>query len=253
LISLAIAGIAFACSFGGAVFGIFLRMVLPEHHVSSDFKEVARLVTGLLATISALVLGLLLGYAKSSFDAQRAGFQQLATNALVLDRLLAHYGPEAAQARQQLGQTVTLILDSLWPPDDSAPARLDAPAITAGSNALFKAICDLAPKNDAQRSIQSQALQLGADMTHMRWKLAQAHEGSMPAPFMVVLMSWLAVLFTIFGLCSKRTSTMIVIHFVCALSVAGALFLIDDLDRPFDGLIQISDAPLRYAQAELGK
>ncbi|HEX4069627.1 MAG TPA: hypothetical protein VHX68_00595, partial [Planctomycetaceae bacterium] len=75
--SIAIGGIVFACTFVGALAGMGLRAVLPEHHVSPESKDVVKLGMGLIATLAALVLGLLIASAKSSFDAQRTGFQQL--------------------------------------------------------------------------------------------------------------------------------------------------------------------------------
>ncbi len=105
--SIAIGGIVFACTFGGALVGMMLRAVLPEHHVSPDSKDVVKLGMGLIATLAALVLGLLIASAKSSFDGQRTGFQQLAANLVLLDHALARYGPETKGAREALRRLVT--------------------------------------------------------------------------------------------------------------------------------------------------
>jgi hypothetical protein len=53
----------------------------------------------LVATTVALVLGLLVASAKSFYDTQTSEVTQLSTNVLLLDRLMAHYGPEATEAR----------------------------------------------------------------------------------------------------------------------------------------------------------
>lgn len=251
--SLAVAAVVFVCAFGGAMLGSFLRARLPEHHLNSESRDVVKLGTGLIATLSALVLGLLIASAKSGFDQQRTGFQQIGSNFVVLDRALARYGPESKAARDALRRTVVSMLDRLWPDDNSSASRLDAAEITAAGAAMYGAIRDLAPGNDAQKSIQDQALQISADMARTRWLMSQQDDSSIPIAFLVVLIFWLSVLFSSFGLFSPRNATVVAMLFVCALSVAGAVFLIADLDQPFDGLIQISDAPLRKALSQLGQ
>jgi hypothetical protein len=251
--SLTIAGIVFACAFGGAVLGMYLRRVLPESHLSSESKDAVKIGTGLVATLAALVLGLLVASAKSSFDAQRGGFQQLSANLILLDRSLKHYGPETKAIREELRRTVTLLLDHRWPAGGSRASGLDSPEITASAGAFYAAIRDLPAATDAQKAIQSQALQVGADLGRTRWLLSQGDESSIPTPFLVVLVLWLAVLFVTFGLFSPPNATVVAILFICAVSLAGAVFLIVELDQPFGGLIQISSKPLRDALGQLGQ
>ena len=124
--SLTIAGIVFLCTFGGSLLGILLRRVLPEPHLNSDSKDVVKMGTGLLATLSALVVGLLIASAKSSFDAQRTGLQQLSANTILLDRSLKLYGPETKEIRELLRRTVVLVLELHWPANGSRSAGLDA-------------------------------------------------------------------------------------------------------------------------------
>lgn len=232
---------------------MFLRAVLPEPHLTGDSKDVMKLGTGLIATMSALVLGLLIASAKSSFDSQRAAFQQLATNVILLDRALARYGPETKQARAVLRQSAATMLQRLWPEDGSASSKMDALEVTTSGSELYSAIRDLTPQKEAQRAAQTQALQLGTELGRTYWMWRQADETAIPRPFLVVLIFWLSVLFISFGLFSARNMTVIVVLLVCALSVAGALFLIVDLDNPFDGLIQVSSAPLQNAVAQVGQ
>jgi hypothetical protein len=251
--SIIIAGIVFACTFGGALIGISLRAKLPESHLTSESKEVIKLATGLLATLAALVLGLLVASAKSAFDAQESGFQQLSANIVVLDRMLAHYGPEAIQAREALRGTVTATIDRLWPSKGSPASGLDDTAITADGETLYSAIRDLAPQNDAQRVVQSQALQIGTDLARTRWLLSQQQDSASSVPFLIVLLFWLFAIFTSFGLFAPRNGAVLTALMVCALSSAGAIFLIVDLNQPNGGLIQVSSGPLRYAVSQLGK
>jgi hypothetical protein len=251
--SLTIAGIVFACTFGGALLGMYLRRVVPESHLSSESKDAVKMGIGLVATLSALVLGLLVASAKSSFDAQRAGFRQLSTNLIVLDRSLKFYGPETKDSREQLRRIVAGLLDHQWPASGSRTANLDAPELTESGVAFYLAVQNLAPRTDAQKATQSQALQISADLARTRWQLSQGEESSIPIPFLIVLILWLTVLFITFGLFSPPNATVVVILLICAMSVAGALFLIAELDRPFNGLIQISSKPLRDALGQLGQ
>jgi hypothetical protein len=251
--SLAIAVIALACSFGGAVLGIVLRAALPESHLSDESKEVIRLGTGFVGTMAALVLGLLVASATSAFNAEDSGFQQLATNYTLLDRALNYYGPEAEGAREKLRRSVDTVLDRLWPTGGPRSSGFSSPDITAAHEDLFASIRDLSPHNDAQRLIQTQAVQIGVELGKTRWGLSQGESSSIPAPFLVVLMFWVAALFTAFGLLAPRNATVVVVLLVCALSVAAAIFLILDLGQPFEGMIRVSSEPLREARSRLGR
>ena len=72
-------------------------------------------------------------------------------------------------------------------------------------------------------------------------------------PFLLVLVFWLSMIFASFGLFAPVNPTVIALLFVCAISVAGAIFLVLELDQPFAGLIRISDEPMRRALTILGQ
>ena len=165
----------------------------------------------------------------------------------------AHYGSEAKKAREILRNLVATTIDRLWPADGSPAVRLDAPELTVNGTVLFEAIRDLSPKTDAQRATQAQALQITADVARTRWLLSQRDDGSIPKPFLGILVFWLSVLFTSFGLFSPRNGTVIVVLIVCALSVASALLLIVDMSQPFTGLFQIPSTSLHNALTQLGQ
>jgi hypothetical protein len=260
--SMIVGAIVFACTFGAALLGIVLRRALPDHYMNTEAKDVVKLGTGLIATLAAMVLGLLVASAKSSFDAQRTGFQQLSVNLVMLDRLLDRYGPETKPVRSTLRRLVASSIDRLWPnesvaPERSAPdsgsAALASSAITSGGAALLDQIQNLSPRNETQRLLQSQAVSMTTDLGRTRWLLVEQQESALPRPFLIVVVFWLSVLFLSFGLFAQPNPTVIVTLFVCALSVAGAMFLIVDLDDPFGGLIQISSHSLRSALAQIGK
>ena len=252
--SLLIAALVLGCTLVGAGAGFSIRRRLPESHLSGESKEVVKQGFGLIATMVALVLGLLVASAKSAFDAQNAGFGQLSTNIIVLDRALAHYGPEAKRSREMLRRTLAHMIDQFWPERGSRPAiAVDDRGITSEAGSLLDAIRNLSPKDDNQRAIQSQALQIGADLAKTRWTLSPPPGPLLPTPFLVVLVSWLTVLFASFGLLTPRNGTVVATLFLCALSMAAALFLVVDLGEPLQGMIRVSGESLRYALSQLGQ
>src|SRR6266567_7495803 len=250
--SMTISGIVFACVFGGGLFGLFLRRVLPEQHLSQESKDVVKLGMGLVGTMTALVLGLLIASAKNSFDTQRSGLAQLSANIIFWDRLLAHYGPEANDARAMLRASVADILDRTWPEEGARSGQTGPKTGSEGLyEGLYEKIQELSPKNDAQRALQAQALKVGTDIAQARWLLLAQKGRSIPIPFLVVMVSWLTILFTSFGMFAPPNGTVLVTLLVCALAVASALFLVLELDQPFQGMIQFSSAPLRHALDQL--
>ncbi len=248
--SMAISWIVFACVFGGALLGMCLRAVLPDRHLSTDSKDFVKLAVGLIGTMSALVLGLLIASAKSSFDTQGSELTQMSAKVILLDRAMAHYGPETKEARDLLRRSVVRALDRMWPEATSGPAQLEP---TAESESVYDKIQKLSPRNEAQRSLQAQALRITTDLQQTRWLLVEQQGGSIPMPFLVLLVFWVTIIFVSFGLIAPPNATVIAILFVCALSVSGAIFLILELDQPFEGFIQMSSAPLRNALAHLGQ
>ena len=131
--SMTITCIVFACIFGGTLLGMLLRVLLPEQHLSGESKDVIKLGMGLIGTMTALVLGLLIASAKSSFDTQRNGMAQLSANIIMMDRALAHYGTEAKEAREMLRASVADMLQHTWPQENAqsgqAPAKLRTGAL----------------------------------------------------------------------------------------------------------------------------
>ena len=242
--------IVFGCVFGGALLGMFLRASLPEHHLSTDSKDFVKLGTGLIATMAALVLGLLIASAKNSYDTQRNELTQVSASIIVLDRLMSNYGPETKEARDLLRRSVVHTLDEMWPEQRSQAAQLE-PGVS--SDALHDKIYRLSPHNEDQRLLKSQALTITLNLRQTRWlEVEQRRGSSIPKGVLAVLIFWLAIIFVSFGLFAPPNSTVLAVLFVCVLSVSGAIFLILELDRPFEGLIRIPSAPLRDALLHLG-
>lgn len=239
------------CIFSGAMLGMWLSNVLPEEHLSPRTKEVVTLGVGLIGTMTAMVLGLLVASTKSSFDARSGELTQMAANAMLLDRVLAHYGPETQQTRGALKQAVARMIDQTWPKGGGEARRGDPRAVK--SEPVFDMIMGLEPRTDAQGAIKSQAESLAINLGQTRLLLFEQSGSAVSRPFLVVVVFWLSILFMSFGLFAPRNATVVVVLLVSALSVAGAIFLILELDHPFSGLLQISSAPLQNALAVMGK
>jgi hypothetical protein len=252
--SLAISGIVFACIFGGTILGMILRAILPEKHLSAETKDLVKLGMGLIGTMTALVLGLLIASAKSSFDTQRNGLAQMSGNVIVLDRALALYGPESKDAREMLRASVADMLQRTWPSENSELGQTGGKSATEGKyEGLYEKIQELAPKTDAQRAFQAQALKTALDIGQSRWLLFAQRGSSIPTPFLMVMVAWLTLILASFSLFAPPNPTVFITLLICALAVSSAIFLILELDRPFDGMIQISSAPVRNALAQLGR
>jgi hypothetical protein len=249
--SIAISAIVFVCVFGGAVLGMYVRTVLPEHHLSDTSKDVLKLQMALVSTMTALVLGLLVTSAKSSYDAQSTALTQMSAKIVLLDRVLAHYGPDTKETRDLLRDTVTRVVNRMSTKSNQGLSELGPP--TQGNEVLFDRIQDLSPKDDSQRALKAQALSIAFSVGETRWlQFAQAST-SISLPLLVMLVLWLTTLFVSFGLLAPRNGTVVASLFVAALSVSGAILLILELYVPYGGLIQVSTVPLRAALTQLGK
>ena len=247
----AIGLIAFALVFGSALLAMLVHSALPEPHLSADSKDVVKLGIALIATMSALVLSLLVASAKSAYDTRSNQLVQVSADIILLDRALARYGPETKEARALLQRSVAATVQRFWPAEGARPIAIDQK--TSPVEALYDKIEELSPQTDPQRSMQNQALTLAADLGRTRLLLFENLGSSIPVPFLVVLVFWLCIIFASFGLFAPRNITVIAALCVSALSVAGAIFLILELDRSFEGLLQVSGAPLRTALAQLGR
>ena len=245
------AALIFACVFGGALIGMTLRHRLPKNHLDADTRDLVKLGVGLVGTMSALVLGLLVASTKGSYDVHRAELTQIAANVILLDRVLVHYGPEATEARTALKSALTGMLTTSWARGGGAQQGAGAQP-SAGKEALFDRIQELTPRTDGQRVLLSQATSLAIGLGQTRWLLFAQSDSSIAMPFLVVVVAWLTVLALSFGLFAPTNGTAVTTLLVTALSVAAALYLVLELDQPFSGLMQLSDAPLRHALAVLG-
>jgi Protein of unknown function (DUF4239) len=252
--SLWIAGIVMACLLAGALLGTTLRAKLPEHHLSQESMDVIKLATGLMATLAALVLSLLISSANTAHNTVASGVDQTIASAALLDRYLAAYGQDTQAARELLRHAMVRRAQSRWPEEDFGPAEPPIPSNRNDLVELEQTVLHLAPRDDAQKGFQAQALRLANELAQARSLLTTQLQGNdLPMPILVVLIVWTTAIFISFGLFVRMNSTVIIALCISAIAVAAAIVLILELNNPFTGLIRISSAPAHALLAVLGK
>ena len=249
------ASLTFVCTFGAALLATVVRSWLPPAHLTKESQDVVRLGIGLVATMTALLLGLVTASARGTFDAQDAAIRNSAANILTLDRHLAQYGEETKPTRELIRRVVAYRIETLWPSDGSrnTSSLLDDAMVTPPIEEIQDQILALTPQTDTQRWLKTEALKLTDEVVRTRWRVLGSAAGSVPRPFLGVVIFWLTVTFASFGLYAPRNATVLFVLLVASASVAAAVFLILELDNPFDGIIRVSAAPLQYALTHLGQ
>jgi hypothetical protein len=242
---------AFGVILVGVIAGITLPRVLPARYLSNETKDIVRLGAGLIATIAALVLGLLIAAANGSFQTQRGLIQRIAADIILIDQLLAQYGSEATPAREELRKGIGPLVDRIWRGDAWLTAYQVPLEPTRYGQDIAALIVQLAPNNDAQKIFKDRTIQIISDLAQTRFLLFEHAGGSLPPPFLIVLVFWLALIFASFGMFGGSNPISIAALVVCAAAASGALFLILDLSEPFTGLMHIPSEPLRHTLAPL--
>ena len=239
--------------FCGMALGSTLRLVLPDDHTQADSKDILMTSAGMMATLIALIIGLLVTSAKSTYDVTTLSITQTSAKIITLDYYLSRYGPEAKEVRKILPQAIASGIDRIWPNKSKHGADLAKMESETEMAVIYNKIRELSPKNDSQKYFQTQALQLIDDIMQSRWMLIEQSQTKLPRVFLVVLTFWLTVLFAQFGLLAPRNRTAISALLICALSMSGAIFLILELNQPLEGTIKVSSAPLHKALVLIGK
>jgi hypothetical protein len=249
-----IAGLlVFVCASGAAILGMYFRRTLLNHELSADSRDTVRLGIGMVSTIAALVLGLVTASAKSSFDTVDAAIETSAEDALILDRLLARYGPETRELRSTLKGMVARRVDMIWPSGSTQPAQLDPWGVMTVGEGIAEQVRALTPSNDAQRVLRARAMDVAERLLEERWIVSANSGASVPVVFLVIIILWLAVTFASFGLLATHERAVHAVLHVSALCVGSAVFLILEMDGPFDGVLRASAEPLRYALEHLNR
>jgi small-conductance mechanosensitive channel len=242
--------IVFAVVLAGAFAGWALRQRLPAHHLGDETKNLVSVSMAVVATISALVLGLLIANANASFSARGGEVTALSAQILRLDQILRRYGPETGEARETLRQYAELKTGDLFP-DNPQDLRLDDQSTYELLQRLEDSLLSLKPTNSRDQWWLGQALTLAGKIGDTRWLLAQQVGQGTPKAFVALLVFWLTILFASFGLFAPPNLTSAITLTLCAIAVAGAIGMILELEGGFGGVIHISPQPMRQAVAAL--
>ncbi|MFI3198078.1 MAG: DUF4239 domain-containing protein [Methylococcaceae bacterium] len=245
--------IILVCMLSGMVLGSYLRLVLPDDHTQADSKDILMSSAGMMATLIALIIGLLVTSAKGNYDNTTSGITQSAAKIITIDYYLSNYGPDAKASRDLMRQATATAIERVWPNESTQGADLTKMETATGMADVYSKIRELSPQNDSQKYLQSQALQISADMMQSRWMLIEQSQTNLPRIFLVVLTFWLTVLFAQFGLLAPRNRTAKSALFICSLSMSCAIYIILELNNPLEGTIKVSSAPLHKALSLIGK
>jgi hypothetical protein len=233
------------------MFGMLVGRILPEHHLTGETKGVITVSAGVIGTLTALVLGLLIGAASSSFNTKSQEVVLIAADVVQLDHMLRSYGPEAEGLRDLLHRYAAMKTQDLFPEGSTQPPNLSNPRTVALLEELQGRLVALDPSNANQRWLQSQALQLVRSISGGRWLLVGQNRIGIAVPLLVLVVFWLCLLFFSFALFAPRNATVITALFLSALAVAGAIYMTLELTTPFRGILRISSTPMKEALDEI--
>src|SRR3954469_19738992 len=241
--------LAFAFFSAAALLSLWLHPRLPAHHLSKETTDIVRLGVGVVATITALALSLLISSVKGSFDQVNRDVQIFATRLILTDRALRFYGSGAEDARVLLRQYTERALYETWPKDKGVAVVEDQ---VAGALLDQAEVAIVSLPIDARRpSLTTRAADAIHEVVRQRWTLIE-ESGSAVPPFLVAALTlWLGLIFASFGYNAPRNGLVVAVLLVCAGSVAGALFLITEMDGAFTGLITVPSDPVARALAHM--
>jgi hypothetical protein len=233
------------------VLGRILRRAVPAEHLTTDAKDTVKFAIGMVATMTALLLGLLVSSAKSNYDDQRNQVITMAAKVVYLDRMLALYGTDAAPARKALRDLLRDAVDRIWPENGDSTPEL-SPNEGAG-NALLLMLQNLSPRDDHQRALKDQATALTIDLGQMRTLLQAQSIPSVSPPLLAAVALWLVFIFATATVLAPPNATTLIALAAAACSVIVAIFLILELDQPFSGMLRLSSAPFQFALPQLDR
>ena len=235
------------CIFASGLAGLYLNRLLPQHHLTKETQDVIKLGIGMLSVLASLVLGLLIATAKSSYDSTDHAIRSYAAELALLNETLRDYGGDALVPHDLLRSYTERLLQDGWPRSGKRPAMLEDDEARLLLEHVREAIRALKPIDDGQRSLQIQAIDINVNLLRQRWLLIEQQGPSVQRVVVVILVSWIMVIFASFGVNAPRNSTVLVAFLICSLAIGGAIFLILEMDRPLDGVMQISSWPMQNA------
>lgn len=215
---------------------------------STATRDSVKQTTNVIATLTALVLGLLIASGQQSFERQRAAVAAIAVNVVRLDDVLRNYGEQSKQARVLLRAALSSTFYTLW--DRAGKADLD-PSQRLQNEAFIREIANLPTTPGRQVLLRDDAYKIASTLDQDGFALILMEGAGLPLVLLVTLLAWSFIVFTGLGLCSDESAiSRIACHFAAA-AAATAVFLVIEFDTPFSGLIQISHEPLALISGAL--
>ena len=244
---LTISLISFCCIFGGAISGYVCARHLPEHHLNHDSRDAVKMGWGIVATMSALVLSLLVASAKNTFDTVNSESTEASAKLIMLNHTLVRYGPDADAAREDLRRLVASVIKRDWP-EETITETVPTPAAPQHSN-LMEGFNDtlatkLKPSTEEQKELLAEAHKLTTELALARWLIIEQSKNSLPPALIIALVFWLSILFLGLGLFSPKNKTVLAMLVLSSVSVSVAIFLINDMSHPMRGIISVSSASM---------
>jgi hypothetical protein len=234
--------LVFLCLVAAVLLGRASGQRLAERHLTAETRDTVKLSLGLVATMSALLLGLLVSSAKGAYDSQRQQVDELAAKVAMLDRVLALYGAESAAARQELKAVVQDAIVRAWPQHAGEGSDL-RPDVRSG-DAIYVAIQQLVPADETQRELKGKGADLTLELAEGRALLVSRALVGVSTPLLVIVVGWLFIILFGFSMLAPRNSLATSALLTAAVAVSGAILLLLEYYAPFDGLIRISSQPM---------
>jgi hypothetical protein len=249
--SLAITAIVLVCVIAGSWFGMWLGSRLPEPHRNAESRDAVKLATGMLSVLAALVLGLLIASVKNAFDTTDMQIRQFAATLILLNQTMVDYGPETAEPRIMLRDYTVRALADNWPQDSGMPIRMEDAQAGNLLDGIRAAVLRLPGGSPRRDTLRADAASLVEDALKTRWLLIERAESSIQPLFLEILIAWITLIFVSFGYNAPRNATVATSFLLGAAALAACIFLIVEIDTPFDGLINVSSMPMRNALAHM--
>jgi hypothetical protein len=240
-----------SCLLSAMLLGMWLRRFIPEHHLSTESRDTVKLTMGLVATMTALLLSLLVNSARTTYDTTQVEVMQKAAKYILIDRVLDIYGASSAQARSELRTVVEMVTAHLWPDDGNDPVPMKL--MNQQGNTFYTSILKLEPRDEAQGTLKAQAASLAIELGQITALMEAQSTVSISTPMLVVVVLWLVVIFLGFTLISPPNTTANFALIASATCATGAIFLILELDLPFSGLLRIPSEPMLKVLREIGQ
>jgi hypothetical protein len=232
--------------FGSGIAGLLVQKLLPDEHKSDASRGLLEQVAGLVTLLLALVLGTVTGVSFSYFNTQRTELEAFSAQVLQLDASLAQYGPETQPARAGLKDEIIRGYEVFWGGGDVDPTALTVASPLAHLRTMNAYLDTLEPKTETQKQALAKAREFVWSTTQSRLLMSlQVASRPVSWPLMAVLLFWSVALFFMFGVLSRINATVVTALGFAAFSVAGAMFLILELARPYTGVHRVSPSAVQ--------